>query len=129
MNIVTYRPIYDLSGIDYPVEYDWENLPRDLVVKAVLFQTMLIGFVSYKFPSAQTVEIQKLAIKERMRRLKFGTEVVHYLIRRARETGTRTLRMTVPLSNTVGCHFLASCGFDGRLVNGQFVQFERGVIL
>lgn len=130
MNIVTYRPIYDLSEMDYPIEYDWENLPRELVVKVVMFQQFtVVGFVSYKFASQQTVEIQKLAVKERMRRLKFGTETIHYLIQRARETGTKTLRMTVPLSNTVGCYFLASCGFTGELRNGQFVQFERNVIL
>jgi ribosomal protein S18 acetylase RimI-like enzyme len=128
MNIRPWKPSDGALSIDYPIEYDWDDPPKDAVIKVAVMQG-IIGFVSYKFVPDQILEIQKLGVDPVMRRLKIGTELLHHVVQRAMATGSRTLRMTVPLSNTVGCYFLSARGFDGRLVNGQFIHFERNVIL
>jgi GNAT superfamily N-acetyltransferase len=112
-----YKVLTDIDEQAYGVAYDWEHLPENLVVRAMIYGEPA-GFVSYRFVSGQVLEIAKLAVRETMRRLGLGSETMHWLIHKARESdGTRFLRMVVFDSNIAGCHFLAHHGFDGKVLN------------
>ncbi len=113
--------------MDYPVEYDWDNLPKELVV-AVLRTTRISGFIAYRFIPHRILEIAKLAVLDKRR--KYGSELIHYAVTRARITSATSLRMVLPEDNLIGCLFLKYCGFEGSVYAQcrQFIQFDRCVL-
>jgi GNAT superfamily N-acetyltransferase len=124
-----YGVLTDIDEQAYGFAYDWNNLPDDLAVRSVVYGEVA-GFVSYRFVSGQVLEIPKLAVRETMRRLKVGSETIHWLVNKARESRSRFLRTTVFDSNIVGCHFLAHHGFEGKVLDhGKgLLVFTRDVV-
>lgn len=126
-----YGVLTDIDEQAYGFAYDWSHLPEDLAVRAAINGADVVGFVSYRFVSGQVLEIPKLAVRETMRRLKLGSEIMHWLINKARESRSRFLRTTVYDTNVPGCHFLAHHGFSGKVLDHDkgLLIFQREVVI
>ena len=105
-----------------PGAYDWENYTQ----KGVM-QHQGYGFMTYNFDTS--VGLQKLVIREDMRRCGFGTELLSWLITQARKSSIAEIKSVVLLSNLEACLFLAHNGFASQSQEHGFVLFKRQVII
>jgi GNAT superfamily N-acetyltransferase len=117
----------DLESIDeaaYGVTYDWWH-PFERVT--VMMYEQAKGFISYRI-TTYFVEIEKLVVREDLRRKGIGSEMLNWLIKRCRYHGIQDLQITIPESNLIGSQFLASRGFDSKL-KGRVIHFTRRVVV
>lgn len=108
-----------------PGVYDWWHANERVTI---MMYERAQGFLSYRLKVC-ALEIEKLVVAENMRRLGIGSEMLHWVIRRALFRKLHVMRCTLPLSNVRGALFLAHHGFESRLGAHDFIHFERPVVL
>lgn len=124
----------DLQGLDEevygPGAYEWNGVFEHVTV---MMYSGGMGFVSYKLEhknqKPQAVVIEKLAVQPGARRLGIGTEILQWVIERARKNKIRWVDITIPLDHFAAAHFLAHNGFESKLMPHDFILFRRAVIL
>ena len=108
-----------------PGVYDWWHANEQVTI--MMYENGL-GFLSYRL-KIHAIEIEKLVVARNVRRLGYGSEMLYWLIERARKRQINMLRCVLPLSNIQGSWFLAHHGFDSKLLPKDFIQFQRLVVL
>jgi GNAT superfamily N-acetyltransferase len=106
-----------------PGVYDWADLPEHVAIRMVGDGE---GFFSYRFKGT-VIEIEKIVIRQDLRRQGRGTQVIRWLVQRAIDKGKTVLRITIPESNLIGSKFLARLGFTSRLIKHGFIEFTRPI--
>ena len=129
--------VTDIIECDYPIEYDWPNVPDDIAVKVLVDAGKtgkVHGFISFRFLHGGLIlEIQKLGFRQDTPQIAgaVAKSLITYVLKRAFSSPAQAVTATVSETDDIRIKIYSGMGFESRIIkatSNDFIEFRKDIV-